>query len=159
MCVNVNLFEYSSPSAARLRGCEAARLRGCEAANFARYAVLCQVLLQNFCAVFCENVYCFYRCVSLPSQLQYNLFLCEFQREAACAVYRAKFPAPLATSTECEVPRATLQRARSAKFPAQPCNEHEVRSSPRNLATSTECEVPRAGNDVPVYFHKKPRNL
>ena len=85
VCVNVNLFGYSSPSAARLRGCEAARLRGCEAANFARYAVLCQVLLQNFCAVFCENVYCFYRCVSLPSQLQYNLFLCEFQREAACA--------------------------------------------------------------------------
>ena len=30
----------------------------------------------------------------------------------------AKFPAPLATSTECEVPRAT-------------CNEREARSSPR----------------------------
>ena len=28
-------------------------------------------------------------------------------------------PRNLATSTECEVPRATLQRARSAKFPAQ----------------------------------------
>ena len=27
------------------------------------------------------------------------------------------------------------------------------------LATSTEREVPRAGNDVPVYFYKKPRNL
>ena len=46
----------------------------------------------------------------------------------------AKFPAPLATSTECEVPRATLQRARSAKFPAQKYG-------------------------IPVYFYKKPRNL
>ena len=70
-----------------------------------------------------------------------------------------------------EVPRTTcnerearssprdLQRARSAKFPAQPCNEREARSSPRNLATSAKREVPRAGNDVSVYFYKKPRNL
>ena len=55
-------------------------------------------------------------------------------------------PRNLATSAEREVPRATLQRARSAKFPAQ-------------LATSAEREVPRAGNDVPVYFYKKARNL
>ena len=74
--------------------------------------------------------------------------------------------------TSSEVPRATLQRARSAKFPAQ-------------LATSAKREVPRAGFasvsylkahrkrralcphkgiavgfcGTSVYFYKKPRNL
>ena len=51
-------------------------------------------------------------------------------------------PRDLATGAEREVPRATLQRARSAKFPAP-------------LATSAEREVPRAGNNGSVYFHKK----
>ena len=51
-------------------------------------------------------------------------------------------PRDLATSAKREVPRATLQQARSAKFPAP-------------LATSAKREVPRAGNDVSVYFHKK----
>ena len=78
MCLII-LFGHRYPSAARLRGCEAARLRGCEAArlrgceaaNFARYAVLCQVLLQNFFHFFCENVYICYRyvCPSLRNNI------------------------------------------------------------------------------------------
>ena len=60
-----------------------------------------------------------------------------------------KFNAYTAVKLQCDfdygLPRR-LQRVRSAKSPAQ-------------LATSTECEVPRAGNDVSVYFYKKPRNL
>ena len=70
MCLII-LFGHRYPSAARLRGCEAA--------NFARYAVLCQVLLQNFFHFFCENVCNCYRGVYLSLRNSIAYFPKDFQ--------------------------------------------------------------------------------
>ena len=117
VCVNVNLFEYSSPSAARLRGCEAARLRGCEAARLrgceaARLRILPDT--PSYVKCFCKT---FVRFFVRTCTVFIGAFLCHhsYSITCFCANFNARRHVPY---IERSSPRH-LQRARSAKFPAQ----------------------------------------